>query len=64
MKSVFEYGMVVGFLPNKPDFAIVTNGFFTIHAFVSGDRSKVLIGKKYAIYRQNSLYYVGGEVDL
>lgn len=61
--TVFRYGMVVGFVPNKPDIAIVTNGFFTIHAFISGNRSRVKIGQKYSIYRQNSLYYIGNGVD-
>lgn len=61
---MMEYGTVVGFLPNKPDICMVTNGFFVIHAYIDGKRSRVKIGKKYTIYRRNSMYVVGGEVGL
>jgi hypothetical protein len=56
---IFQYGMVYGFAPNKPNVALVTNGFFKIEAIVSGDRSEVQIGRYYNIYRVNSLYYIG-----
>ncbi len=56
-----KYGLVIGFVPNKPNFVIVTNGLFQIHARVTGKRSEVQIGGKYSLYKQNSIYYVGAK---
>lgn len=60
---IMQYGTVIGFVPNKPDFAMVTNGIFVIYAYISGDRSKVVVGGRYSLYKQNSLYYLGAGVD-
>lgn len=62
MRLPFRFGTVIGFAPNKPDFCYVTNGFFTIQAYIPGNRQRIKIGKKYMLYKNNSLYSVGGEV--
>jgi hypothetical protein len=61
--NLMPYGTVIGFLPNKPDFCYVTDGFFTVMAHVSGSRGRVKIGKAYTLFKHNSLYSVGTEVN-
>ena len=60
---IFQYGTVIGFLPNKPDFCYITNGYFTQPCYIAGNRSRIKIGKKYSIFKEGSLYKVGNELS-
>ncbi len=53
-------GTVIGFVAGATDFAIVSDGSYSVHAYVSQTGTgKPVLGSKVSVYKQNSTYYVG-----
>ena len=51
----------MGFEPTNPSFAIITNGYFTIRAFMNNGM-QVQKGQSYHVYKKGTTYYIGSEV--
>ena len=52
----------MGFEPNNPSFAIISNGYFTVRAFMTvGQQAQK--GVSYHVYKKGTTYYIGAEVQ-
>lgn len=61
--QLLEYGFVVGFNSFDPSICIITDGFFTIEAYIGKGR-KVQMGRAYMVTKLSSSYHVGAEVNM
>jgi hypothetical protein len=60
-EQLIDYGVCMGFEPTNQGFAIITNGYFTIRAYVNvGQQAQK--GVSYHVYKKGTTYYVGSEV--
>jgi hypothetical protein len=60
-EQLVDYGVCIGFEPTNGNFAIISDGYFTIRAFINTTQ-QVQIGKSYHVYKKGTTYYVGTEV--
>lgn len=61
-EQLIDYGVCMGFEPTNPAFAIITNGYFTIRAFMNtGQQAQK--GASYHVYKKGNTYYIGAEVQ-
>jgi len=61
--QLIHYGYVIGFNDKNTDFCVITDGFFTIDAYVSS-KTPVQVGKAYTVYKKGTTYFVGTEVNM
>lgn len=54
---------VMGFAPNQTDLLQMSDGFHQIYVYVAGDASNIRPGQTYTVYKQNSLYYLGQQLN-
>lgn len=54
---------VLGFVPNQPDLVQMTDGFHEVYAYVPGDTSTIRPGQTYTLYKQNSTYFLGIQLN-
>lgn len=59
-EPLITHGMVYG-LDKNPSFCTITDGYFTIKAFLPSGVT-VQVGSTYQVYKQGSTYYVGQEL--
>ncbi len=62
-ENLVQFGRVVGFDRANPDFCRITNGVFTITAYIPFKNPVVAIGKSYTVYKSGNTYMVGTEVQ-
>lgn len=62
-EQLIHYGLVIGFDEHNKDFALVTDGFYTLPAFIPFTSPEVQVGKSYSLYKQGSTYFLGTEVQ-
>lgn len=55
-------GVVTGFVPGKPDYAIISNGPYQVFAYIAGPSGNIKVGQTYQVYKVENTYYVGTEV--
>jgi hypothetical protein len=60
-EQLIDYGVCMGFEPTNQSFAIITNGYFTIRAFMNNGM-QVQNGQSYHVYKKGTTYYIGAEV--
>lgn len=60
-EQLVEYGPCMGFDDNNANFAIISNGYFSVRAFINTTQ-QVQIGKSYHVYKKGCTYFVGAEV--
>lgn len=61
-EQLVDYGTVIGFDPNNRAFAVITDGYYTIKAFVPKGTT-VQVGSSYRVYKAGSNYHIGAEVQ-
>lgn len=61
MEQLVEYGVCMGFEPTNSNFALISNGYFMIRAYINTDQ-QAQIGKSYHVYKKGCTYYLGTEV--
>jgi hypothetical protein len=60
--QLIDYGTVIGFDEHNPNFAIISDGFFQVKAFVPNQHD-VQAFKSYLVYKRGNTYYLGAEVS-
>lgn len=60
--QLMDYGTVIGFDESNSNFAIVSDGFFQVKAFVPNQHD-VQAFKTYLVYKRGATYYLGAEVS-
>ena len=60
-EQLVDYGVCIGFDETNGNFAIITDGYFKIRAYINTSQ-RVQIGKSYHVYKKGCTYYVGTEV--
>ena len=61
--QLIDKGMVLDFVPDRPDFVKVGNGIHTVYAYIPGDRNLVKVGQFYNVYKQSGTYYLGTQFE-
>jgi len=62
-EQLLTMGVVIGFVPEHADLVYVSNGFFVVSAYIPSDRSQIQIGATYNLYKQNSIYMLGVQLQ-
>lgn len=62
-KQLIQRGVVIAVVDGQPDFVRVSDGFHTTVAYIPGDRGSVAVGQMYNLYRQNSTYMLGVQIQ-
>lgn len=60
---LIPYGVVIGFDEGNRDFALVSDGYFTVPAYIPFQTPEVQVGKSYSLYKQGATYYIGQEIQ-
>ena len=60
-EQLVEYGPCIGFEPTNANFAIISDGYFVVRAYINTGQ-QIQIGKSYHVYKKGNTYYVGTEV--
>jgi hypothetical protein len=60
-EQLVDYGVCIGFEPTNTNFAIISDGYFTIRAYLNTGQ-QVQVGKSYHVYKKGCTYYIGSEV--
>lgn len=55
-------GVVLGFVPNKPDYVIISSGPYQVFAYIPGPSENVKVGQTYQAYKVDNTYYLGQEI--
>lgn len=61
--TLMNYGYVIGFNDKDKSFCYITDGFFTVEAYISS-KVPVQVGKAYTVYKKGTTYFVGTEVNV
>lgn len=61
-ENIMSSGVVVGFDADNSSFAVVTDGIFKIRAYINKNKS-VCVGKSYLVYKVESVYFLGAELQ-
>lgn len=61
--QLITIGTITGFVAAQPDMVYVSNGYFVVAAYITGLRSNIRIGQTFNVYKQNSLYFLGTELQ-
>jgi hypothetical protein len=62
-EQLINYGFVIGFNALDKSFCYISDGYFTIEAYVSS-KTPVQVGKGYTVYKKGTTYFVGTEVNV
>jgi hypothetical protein len=60
-EQLMDYGVCTGFDDRGGNFAIISDGFFQVHAYINASQ-QVQIGKSYHVYKKGCTYFIGTEV--
>ena len=61
-EALMSYGPCIGFDPNNSNFAIISDGYFTVRAYINAGQ-QAQMGKSYHVYKKGTTYYIGTEVS-
>ncbi len=62
--NLVHSGTIIGFVPDNPDFAIITDGTFTVHVYIpQTGTQQPQVGQSFQVYKQNNTYYLGTQIQ-
>jgi hypothetical protein len=61
-ENLLSSGVVTGFDGSNTSFAIVSDGIFECRAYINKHKN-VVVGKSYLVYKVNSIYFLGAELQ-
>lgn len=62
-QQLIERGIVIAFVDGQPDLVRLSDGFHVTSVYIPGDSGAVSVGKMYNVYKQNSTYMLGTEIQ-
>jgi len=62
-QQLMTMGVIIGFVDGQPDLVRVSDGFNVIVAYLPQDRNEIRPGQCFNLYKQNSLYMLGTELQ-
>jgi len=60
-EQLVDYGVCVGFDETNGNFAVISDGYFIIRAYINTSQ-QIQIGQSYHVYKKGCTYFVGAEV--
>ena len=61
-QQLISHGVVTGFVPGHPDYAIVSNGPYQVYAYINGPTGNIKLGQTYQVYKVDNTFFVGQEI--